>query len=111
MGIRGKMAALQRIRSIMFNRNFSTSTSNWMSGGEVHKGGYKIWKNLFFLAAVPIIIIGNVNAFGLAEEEERQEFVECEHMRIRSKKFPWGDGNHSLFHNKHLNALPNGYEE
>ena len=30
---------------------------------------------------------------------------------IISQKFPWGDGNHSLIHNSHANALPDGYEE
>lgn len=30
----------------------------------------------------------------------------CVHLQ----KFPWGDGSKSLFHNAHVNALPDGYE-
>merc|ERR1712061_186931 len=76
-----------------------------MSGG--HRGGYETWKKGFFFAAIPIIILGHVNAFGMADENAHAapEFVPYDHLRIRSKKFPWGDGNHSLFHNSHMNAF------
>ena len=79
----------------------------------------------FFVGCIPVIGLGHVNAFLLADHHERPEFVDFDHLRcirqtlkpnlvqivrIRTKKFPWGDGDKSLFHNKKLNALPGGYE-
>merc|ERR1712105_124438 len=37
-----------------------------MSGG--HGGGFEVWKKGFFFAAISIIILGHVNAFGMADE-------------------------------------------
>ena len=79
----------------------------------------------FFVGCIPVIGLGHINAFLLADHHERPEFVDFDHLRcirqtlkpnlvqivrIRTKKFPWGDGDKSLFHNKKLNALPDGYE-
>merc|ERR1711974_14596 len=91
-----------------------------MSGG--HGGGYETWKKGFFFAAIPIIILGHVNALGSGARSSPGEMettpfsttamstLSLTAMRS-TKKFPWGDGNHSLFHNSHMNALPDGYEE
>merc|ERR1712106_618100 len=75
--------------------------------------GWKMWKQCFFFVGIPVIILGHVNAFGMSDgsAHEPPPFVPYGHLRVRTKKFPWGDGNHSLIHNNHLNALPDGYEE
>ncbi|XP_077995966.1 cytochrome c oxidase subunit 6A, mitochondrial-like [Glandiceps talaboti] len=82
-----------------------------------HAGGAKTWKLLSFIVAIPGVAICMVNAY-LAEKdhldhymEHRPEFKAYSHLRIRTKPFPWGDGQKSPFHNKITNALPDGYEE
>ena len=70
-----------------------------------------MWRNLFFLAAIPAIALVNINVEFFEEKHpKRVDFHPYEYMRKRQKKFPWGDGNHSLFHNEYYNALPEGYE-
>merc|ERR1712013_932673 len=92
------MAALARSYQKFFRvAPQAPALARQMSGG--HGGGYETWKKGFFFAAIPIIILGHVNAFGMADENAHAapEFVPYDHLRLRSKKFPWGDGNHCVF--------------
>ena len=54
-------------------------------------GSWKMWKNLFFFAAVPVIIASTVNAFYLADPSEMDPppFVPYDHLRIRTKVIIW----------------------
>lgn len=75
-----------------------------------------VWKKVFYYGMLPAILAVFANAMYKENEEEkhvfshRPEFRPYEYMRIRRTPFPWGDGNHSLFHNPKRNALPTGYE-
>lgn len=82
-----------------------------VSGG--HDGGYKLWKNLTLFVALPAIGLSMTSCYldHTKGHHERPEFVPYDHLRIRNKRFPWGDGTKSLFHNPHVNALPGGYED
>lgn len=79
-----------------------------------HKeGGYKIYKYMTFFFGLPAIAAVAALTFlqkKSRECEERPPFVPYESMRRRTKRFPWGDGNKSFFHNPIVNALPEGYE-
>merc|ERR1711976_400681 len=105
------MAVFSRILA----RTFSTTRAVRSAGEGAHAGGGAMWKKLSIFVALPVIVLANINAFAPAPEGPEDPhapppFVAYEYLRIRTKKFPWGDGNHSLFHNSHLNALPDVYE-
>ncbi|XP_054258164.1 cytochrome c oxidase subunit 6A, mitochondrial-like [Macrosteles quadrilineatus] len=85
---------------------------------QTQNGGhsYKTYKAIALFVCLPAILVTTVVQYKSAvakktECEEQLEFIPYDHLRIRTKKFPWGDGNHSFFHNAHVNPLPDGYEE
>ncbi|KXJ77308.1 hypothetical protein RP20_CCG007862 [Aedes albopictus] len=96
------------------NMGGSTGVASATPGSGHAHGDYKKWKKLSLFVAFPAVGLAMVNAvlqLSSQEEHEPPEFVPYEHMRIRTKRFPWGEGQRSLFHNPHVNALPDGYEE
>ncbi|XP_037537163.1 cytochrome c oxidase subunit 6A, mitochondrial [Nematolebias whitei] len=108
------MAAFGRF-SQMLRRSSLTRTRRQLSAFvDSHEAdSAKTWKILTFVVALPGVGVCMLNMFLKGSEhshDAQPDFVPYSHLRIRTKRFPWGDGNKSLFHNPHVNALPSGYE-
>lgn len=79
-----------------------------------HKpGGYKIYKMISIFVCAPMILLLAYNTFILNAEDPNApppEFHAYEYLCKRDRRYPWGDGTKTFFHNPHKNALKDGYE-
>ncbi|XP_017026621.1 uncharacterized protein COX6AL2 isoform X2 [Drosophila kikkawai] len=70
------------------------------------------YQKLSLFLALPLIAILTLFIFGSRIEGDRSEFKNYGYLYKREKRFHFGDGNRSAFHNSHYNALPpDGYED
>ncbi|XP_041058012.1 cytochrome c oxidase subunit 6A, mitochondrial-like [Carcharodon carcharias] len=97
----------------ILRRSFSSARQLLAAAsGEEHQGA-RMWKILSFVVAVPGVSVCMLNCYLKAQQHshERPVFVPYDHLCIRNKPFPSGDGKHSFFHNPHANPLPTGWED
>eukprot|EP00037_Helgoeca_nana_P031893 m.411116 g.411116 ORF g.411116 m.411116 type:complete len:114 (-) comp28575_c0_seq1:115-456(-) len=96
-------------------RRMSTATNSTIAArlksSSEHSQSWETYKKVSLFVALPLTFAVGYKAFFIAEHPHAEEFVPYSHLRVRRKAFPWGDGNHSLFHTDQHNVLPEGWVE
>ncbi|RYP73941.1 hypothetical protein DL770_007701 [Monosporascus sp. CRB-9-2] len=71
----------------------------------------ELWRKISVYVVVPALILGGINAYNLWTEHWEhwshmaplEERVEYPYQNIRTKNYPWGDGDKTLFWNDSVN--------
>ncbi|CAI8049143.1 Cytochrome c oxidase subunit 6A1, mitochondrial [Geodia barretti] len=74
---------------------------------ETHAASVKnTWKRISLFLCLPTVGYFAWKSLIEGEEHHSYSYIPWSHLRIRTKPFPWGDGDTSLFHNTHTNPGP-----
>ncbi|KAF0355137.1 cytochrome oxidase subunit VI [Gigaspora margarita] len=99
--------------SVLASEDLSVFAKERLAVEEHAKKTAKTWKNITIYVCTPALALGVANSYRIMKEHEAHH-AEYEHehegdhqlyqyQRIRTKPFPWGDGDHTLFHNPNVN--------
>ncbi|VVC24269.1 Cytochrome c oxidase, subunit VIa [Cinara cedri] len=107
-----KFSAGRQLRAIL-DEQFTPDKLKAYEKPEVLQG-VDLWKKITYFVALPGVLLASIYIInGHLEHEKhthRPEFIPYEHLRIRTRRFPWRNGDQTLFHNPLYNATTSGYE-
>lgn len=95
--------------------DFGTFGQHWIKQRRHAERMNGIYRNAALFICIPALIYGCYRAVASLNEEHergRPEYIEYEFRNIRTKPFPWRDGNKPLFYNPRSDWVPGvGYEK
>ncbi|KAJ1965410.1 hypothetical protein IWQ62_002671 [Dispira parvispora] len=72
----------------------------------------ELWRRITLYFFAPLLGVTGYVVYGMAQDhlhhlqEHPPQFKAYDYLHIRNRPFPWGNGEHSLFHNPLVNPEP-----
>lgn len=108
-----KFSASKQLRAVM-GEQFTPDKLDAFKSPKVVLG-VELWKKLTYWVALPSYLLANIYCINghlkHNKHAKRPEFIPYSYLRIRTKRFPWRNGDQTLFHCPKLTATSQGYEE